>query len=300
MKNLFFSLAALSLIVASCSTDVKDSTSQYTFAEYNIIENIQTPSAVAIASQGSYKWNYNITRQVVDISTSDIIIDNHKVSFETDTMAVKPMKFGENITYMGFSSSSNIGNGAVVTDMSGYVTACFVPTSTNIFSSTYKFEYDYTSRLMLQYNLNEQYRVTTVWNAPCYVGQTRVAEDSNTFSTKETGYLVQIDFSKNLADVFVLGLDLGQKEENAPKVIVINGVPVTMTHGGYYLEASSPKTTIPGIVDNKSTFVETTDYKVSDFSLQLLSSDMTTAQISYSIKERKVDFIGCSILKSQP
>lgn len=300
MKNLFFSLAALSLIVASCSTDVKDSTSQYTFAEYNIIENIQTPSAVAIASQGSYKWNYNITRQVVDISTSDIIIDNHKVSFETDTMAVKPMKFGENITYMGFSSSSNIGNGAVVTDMSGYVTACFVPISTNIFSSTYKFEYDYTSRLMLQYNLNEQYRVTTVWNAPCYVGQTRVAEDSNTFSTKETGYLVQIDFSKNLADVFVLGLDLGQKEENAPKVIVINGVPVTMTHGGYYLEASSPKTTIPGIVDNKSTFVETTDYKVSDFSLQLLSSDMTTAQISYSIKERKVDFIGCSILKSQP
>ncbi|MDE6741829.1 MAG: hypothetical protein K2J58_05815 [Muribaculaceae bacterium] len=300
MKNLFFSLAALSLIATSCATDVKDSTSQYTFTEYNIIEDIQTPSANAIASQCSYKWNYNITRQVVDISTTDIIIDNHKVSFETDTMAIKPIRFGEKISYMGFSSSSNIGKGAVVTDLNGYIPACFVPTSTNIFSSTYKFEYGQTSRLMLQYNLNEQYRVTTVWNAPCYVGQTRVAEDGNTFSTKDTGYLVQIDFTKKTADVFVLGLDLGLKpEEKAPKVVLINSVPVTMTHGGYYLEASSPKTTIPGIVDNKSTFVETTDYTVSDFSLQLLSSDMTDAQISYNIKGKKVDFIGCSILKSQ-
>lgn len=300
MKNLFFSLAALSLIAASCSTDVKDSTSQYTFTEYNIIEDIQTQSDPAIASQSSYKWNYNVTRQTVDISTTDLIIDNNKVSFETDTMAVKPKSFGENISYMGFSSSSNIGTGAVVTDMSGYVAAYFVPTSTYIFSSTYEFEYDYGSRLMMQYNLNDRYRVTTISRTPCYVGQTHVTDDGNTFSTKETGYLVQIDFSKKTADVFVLGCALGVKaEENAPKVIVINSVPVTMTNGGYYLEATSPKTTIPGIVDNKSTLVETTEYKVSDFSLKLLSSDLTDTQISYSIKGKKVDFIGCSILKKQ-
>ncbi len=298
MKKLLLPLAVVALLATSCNTDVKDSHTSVTYAEYNLIEDLNNPSQPATASEGSYKLTYNISRNVIDINAPEIIINNQKSSFQTDTMGIKPKVFGDKLSYMGFSSSRNVGQGATVTNLQGYLPTCYVPLNSNILSSSYKFEYSYEQRLQLEYDLNGNYHVTTFWPQACFVGSTYVTNDATSYSTNDTGFVLNLDFSKKIARVYMLGVKLAAEDiENAPKVIVLDEVPVTMSHNGFYLDYASPKTTIPGVKDNQATLVETDEYKVTDFSLHL-SQDLTEASINFKVLGKMVNFHGCSIIKS--
>lgn len=299
IKKLILPFAIFALMATSCISDVKDSEANIPYLEYNLIEDLQDLSAQALASECNYKLHYNISKNVIDLTASDIIINNQKLSFETDTMGIRPKTFGENLSYMGFSSSSNIGKGATVTNFSGFTPAYYIPYTGNIFSSNYKFEYTYDQRLQLEYVLNDRYHVTTFWPQPCFVGRSYVSEGAASYATKDTGYWVSLDFSKKTANVYILGVQLSvEQDSKEPKVIVLQDVPIVMSHNGFYLDSEAPKSTVPGIVDNKTAFVETTDYKVTEFSLKYVSSDFTDVNISYKVAGKNVSFQGCSIIKS--
>lgn len=298
MKKLLLPFAVVALVATSCSTDVKDSQYSDNYPEYNLIVDLNDPDALASASEGSYKFTYNITRNVVDISTSDLIINNQKSSFQTDTMGIKPKVLGDKVSCLGFSSSRNVGQGATVTNLQGYMPTCFVASNSNILSSSYKFEYNYYTRLQLEYDLNDNYHVTTFWPQTCFVGSTNVISGDSSYSTNDTGFLLSIDFAKKLAKVYVLGVKLAAEDiENAPKVIVLEDVPVTMTHDSFFLDCASAKTQIPGVKDNTATLVETDEYKVTDLSLRL-SPDLIDANINFKVMDKTVYFRGSSIVKS--
>ena len=299
MKKILLPLAALAVIAISCDTNVKDSTATNTYGGYNLIENLHDLSEPALATEGYYTVKQNITRWTVDLEANEMIIDNQKYTFETDTMGIKPKNFGDNISYMGFSSTGNIGKGAKITDLSGYLAASYVLTSTNVLSPSYKFEKGVSGRLILDYTLNDQYHIKTFWPQACYVGQSYISEGSSSYSTEDTGYHVSIDFAKKIATVYALEFKVGTlSEDSAPGVILLEEIPVTMTHYGYHIEVSAPKTTVPGVVDNKSQFVATTRYNVTDFTLDLTSPDLTDVQITFKIDGKSVYFKGCSIVKT--
>ena len=292
-------LAIIALVLTSCDLANKDSYYDMTYGEANLIVNIKDPNQDASVSESAYKFHYNMSKNVVDVSTADIIINNHKISFETDTMAPTSKSFGEKLAYLGFSKAGNVGNGASVTDMKGYIPYQYVATSTNLFSSNYKFEYSYTERLLLNYVLNDEYRISTFKPFSTYVGSSHVSEESNIYSTKNTGYVVDIDFTKNKAKVYVLGMELEANPKSTdPKVMLLEDVPVVFTHEGFKLEASAPKTTIPGVVDNKSAFVESDNYKVTDFSISYVYPELVDVAINYNVAGKRVNFVGTSIVKT--
>ncbi len=298
MKKLLLPFAVVALMATSCNTDVKDSQYSDNFQEYNLIVDLDDPDALASASEGSYLFTYNITRQVVDVRSSEIIINNQKSSFQTDTMRIQNKVISDKVSYLGFSSSANVGQDAKVTNLQGYLPTCYVAENSNILSSGYQFKYYGYTRLQLEYDLNDNYHVTTFWPQPCFVGSTTVTGDATTYSTNDTGFLLNIDFAKKLAKVYILGVKLAAEDiANAPKVIVLEDVPVTMTHDSFFLDYASPKTQIPGVKDNTMTFVDTEEYKVTDFSLHL-SSDLTDANINFKVMGKMVNFRGSSIVKT--
>lgn len=292
-------LAIVAFVFTSCDMGNKDSYYDMTYGESNLIVNIKDPSQDASVSESSYKFHYNISKNVVDITANDIIINNHKISFETDTMAPVSKSFGEKLAYLGFSRTGNVGKGATVTNLKGYLPYQYTVVSANLFSSNYKFEYSYAERLLLNYILNDEYMISTFKAFSTYVGSSYVSEESNTYSTKNTGYVVDIDFSKNKAKVYVLGMELEANPKSTdPKVMLLEDVPVVYTHDGFKLEASAPKTTIPGEVDNKSAFVESDKYKVTDFSISYVYPELVDISVNYNVAGKRVNFIGSSILKT--
>ena len=298
-KLKFLCLAIIALAFTSCDIGNKDSYYDMTYGEANLIVNIKDPNQVASVSESAYKFHYNISKNVVDVSTNDFIINNRKISFETDTMAPSSKNFGEKLSYLGFSRTGNVGKGASVTEFSGYIPYQYTVGSANLFSSNYKFEYSYAERLLLNYVLNDEYRVSTFKAFSTYVGNSYVSEESYTYSTKNTGYVIDIDFSKNKARVYVLGMELEATPNSSdPKVMLLEDVPVVFSHDGFKLEANAPKTTIPGVVDNKNTFVESEKYKVTDFSISYVYPELVDVNVNYKVAGKRVNFIGSSIKKT--
>lgn len=299
MKKLLLPMAIFAMLAASCNPHVNDSTQSQGFPEYNLISDRSNPNELAQATEGSYKVTYNISKNTVDLTASDLIISNQKYSFETDTMGVYSKVLSPKVSYMAFSKASNIGKGAKVTNLSGYIPTCYVPYVADLFADKFEFVYSYSQRLQLEYDLDDQYHITTFWPENCYLGQTYITDDATSHSTRNIGYFVQIDFSKKTAKTYVLGMEFGPTaNEGEPHVILIEEIPVKFTNSGYVLEAASPKTTIPGKVDDKNAFVESPDYKVTDFLITLVSADMTNVAISFKIAGKDINFHGSSIVET--
>lgn len=298
-KIKFLSLAAVAMAFTSCDMGNRDSYYDMTYKEANLIVNLNNSDQDASVSESSYKFKYIISKNVVDITATDVIINNQKISFETDTLTPVSKTFGEKVAYLGFSRSTNIGKGAKVTDFSGYVPYRYQVQPANLLSPNYKFEYGVEERLILNYVLNDDYKISTFKPLSTYVGTSHVSEESSTYSTKSTGYVVDIDFSKNKAKVYVLGMELvANPGTSEPKVMILEDVPVVFSHEGFKLEARAPKTTIPGTVDNKSEFVESDKYKVTDFFMTFLDPELVDVNFSYNVAGKRVSFMGCSIVKS--
>ena len=298
-KLKFLYLAVVALAFTSCDIANRDSHYDMTYTVNNLIVDTDNLDQPAIVSESKYKFFHNLSKNCVDITATDVVIDNRKISFETDTMAPVSKTFGEKVSYLGFSRKGNVGKGASISDLSGYLPYLYRVASTNLFNSNYKFEYNLQESLIMNYMLDDRYRVSTFQSFSTYVGSSYVSDNGSTYSTKNTGYVVDINFTKKTASVYVLGMELTADPKNTDaKVMLMQDVPVVFTHEGFRLEASAPKTAIPGTVDNKSAFVESPNYKVTDFSMTLVYPELTDAMISYKVAGKNVQFNGSCILKS--
>ena len=123
MKKAIFPLAALAIAMASCDTGTKDSYQTIQYPEYNLIIDNQDIDAPAQASYGSYEIKFNYSRNVIDIKSSEIILNNQKYTFESDTMAIRTQTFktelyGDAFNYV-FSKPGSAGVGSSVSNLEG-------------------------------------------------------------------------------------------------------------------------------------------------------------------------------------
>lgn len=299
MKKTLLSLGAVALLLASCDPNTKDSYQTLTYPEYNLIVDTQDMDADAQASYGDYQVKFNISQYCVDVKASDIIINNQKYSFETDTMAVRQKYFtidGTTSYYMMFYKNGIAGAGSAASDLTGTFVGCFVPQTNDILNPSFALAAQ--ERLDLRYTLNGRYRVQTFWPAAYYQGRNVAVSGSDTYTSTKTGYLTQIDFEKKTASIYVYNAEFSADKENAmPKVMRFEGIPVVFDHYGFRLESAAPKTQVLGIKDNRTALVDSVGFEAKDFTLELTSDDLTDVMISYKLKGNQINFQGTSILK---
>lgn len=291
------------LVFASCSTDTKDSYQTISFKEYNLIVDNQDASQPAQASLGVYELKNNISKGVVDIKSNDIIVNNQKLSFETDTMCLFSKTFtvtnidgaGSAINYT-FSKKGSAGVGSIASNLYGTLVWNFIPTSNNLLDPDYTLTIG--QRLDLSYTLNDRYSVRTFWPTALFVGSTVATEGSSSFSTKAGHYLADIDFEKKLARVYVYNAQFSTDQDKSyPRVIRFEEIPVIFNHNGFSIQSEAPKTTVLGVKGNTITMVDSVKFKATDFKMDLMSFDLTDANISYKLDGKNISFQGCSILK---
>ena len=295
--------AAMALIMTSCMSDTKDSTQTIPFTEYNLIVDNQDAAQPAQASICVYTMKNNITQGVVDIKANDVIINNQKLSFETDTMRIYSKPFnvsnvqggGSAINYT-FSKNGNAATGSAVTGLTGTLVWNFLSSSNNLLNPDYTLTVG--QRLDLSYTLNDRYSVRTFWPTALFIGSTVASEGAASYSTKAGHYLADIDFEKKIARVYVYNAEFSaDKDQVLPRVIRFEEIPVVFNHYGFSLESESPKTTVLGEKDNTITMVESAKYNASDFKMEFMSFDMTDASVSYKMDGKNIAFHGSSILK---
>lgn len=303
MKRVFFPLAVMAVLFASCDTNTKDSYQTMLYAEANLIIDNYDASQPAQVSIGKYDVKFNISRYCIDIKSSDIIVNNQKVSFETDTMALYPKTFSytfngkdEQGTKLTFFKNGKTGPTSAASDLAGSFSMCFFR-SGDLTSPNYNL--GVVERLDLNYTLSDRYSVQTFWPTALYCGRTVASSNGETYSSKGSDYFTQIDFEKKLASVYVYNPEFSaNSEESMPKVILFEEIPVVFTHEGFSLESAAPKTKVLGKQNNLSAMVDSVGFAATDFSLFLTSRDLTDVSISYKIAGKDVNFIGTSTLKS--
>lgn len=304
MKKFLFSLAAIATLLTSCDSNSKDSYTTVNFGESNLIVDLDNPSEPAQVSSAVYSVTLNYSKNCIDMSTNDLVINNQKVAFETDTMkyrsAMLVSQDGQNYINIGmFGRKGNVGKGAEVTDLDAmftggiyYVSDLYIPEVTSVSGAP-------GMRLVMGYDLNNRYRVRTMWNMCFYMGKSYVSGDI-VFSTNKTSYRVELNQEKKTARVVVYYPELSDTDEQkkVPQAIVMEDIPIKFSHDRYYLEAEAPKTRVLGKKDNAIALVESAQYKATDFRLDITSSDLTEAAISYKIDGKSISFTGCSIIKA--
>ncbi|MDE5850143.1 MAG: hypothetical protein K2H38_08370 [Muribaculaceae bacterium] len=300
MKQALLPMAAMALLLASCDTSTKDSYQNIKYPEYNLIVDNQSMDVPAQASFSNYDVKFNISKNVIDINGTDIIINNQKYSFETDTMSIrtqtfKTESFGDAFNYT-FSKVGTTTTGSAASNLNGKLVWCLMPSGSNLLSPNYSVTVG--QRLDLSYTLNDRYSVQTFWPAALYKGLTVSTANATSHTSRSSDYLTQIDFEKKTASVYVYNADFSPNQApNFPKVIRFEDIPVVFTHDGFSLESASPKTTVLGKKDNVVTMVDSVGFAATDFSLALTSSDLTDVMISYKLDGKSINFRGCSILK---
>lgn len=315
MKKAIFSIAALALLLASCDTDTKDSYSEIPYGGLNLIIDTYDLQQPAIVSSSIYKAKTNLSKGVVDIKSSDIIVNNQKYSFETDTMALHYSTFktldGQSFIEESFSKKGLTAIGSAASDINGVYTWHYFRYSGNQYSpevalTNATYEIGIRQGLSLTYTLSDRYKVLTFNNLVqtfssdvFFRGNSYSNDESGSFSTKNTDYLVGMDFQKNIASVMIYNPEYSTNQpQNFPKIILLENMPIKYTHDRFYFEDSAPKTKVLTTKDGKTEFSEDPSIKVTEFSLTMLSESFTDIDIKYVIDGKSVSFIGCSIVKS--
>ena len=302
MKKAIFPMAATVLLLASCDTTTKDSYKTIPYTECNLIIDNSNISAPAQVSSATYETKINISKYCVDIKATDFILDNQKVSFETDTMDIRYKNFEtiidgktEKLSYLTFGRRGSAGVGSSVTDLNGTFVLCYVPNGSDVLSPN--FSISYMERLDMSFQLNDRYSVQTFWPSAFYVGQTSTTSDSGSFATTDGNYMMQINFKDKKATVYLYNAKLSATGKDLPKVICFDEIPVVMNHYGFSLECDAPKTTILGKKDNKTALVDSVGFAATDFSIRMTTTDLTEAEISYKLDGKNVNFHGRSTIK---
>lgn len=306
MKKVLLPMAAAAIILSSCSTNTKDSYSTINFGEYNLITDLDNPSEPAQTSSALYGVTLNWSKECADVVASDLVIDSQKISFETDTMALRTAYLvaeGSNsYVEMGmFGKKGKVGKTVDVSNLDAlftpgvyYVNNLPIPEFETVTGTP-------GMRLVMGYDLNSRYHVQTFWPMSFYVGKTYAVDSGNSFTTSSTAYRVELNFEKKTARVAVYypEYSVGDKENDIPKAIVMENIPISFNHDGYFLAADAPKTRVLGKNDKGTpALVDSDKYKATDFSLMLTSKDLTEVSITYKIDGKSVSFNGCSIVKA--
>lgn len=303
MKRFLTPLALVALIFSSCDNEVSDSYSTATFAEYNLITDLDNPNEPAQVSGAFYELKLNFTKSCIDVKTSDLILNNQKFSFTTDTMAYNSaylvLENGSYIQMGYFSKQGEVGKDSDVSDLSAYFTQGVYNVSDLYIPGVESTASGLGMRLVMNYDLNNKYHVQTFWPLCYYMGQTNVF-GTETISTYKTAYRVELDFTKKTSRVVIYYPEYSKDNTDTPKAIVLEEVPIILGPKSYTLYAEAPTTKILGLNDKGvQALISSDKYQVENFALELTDTELTDALITYKIDGKSVMFDGSSIAKAK-
>lgn len=291
-------LMGIAFLLASCNSGENESYEKSTFLEYNLLVDTQDANAPAQVAYARYEATNYTYKGTVDLK-GDLILDNRQYSFETDTMMIRAKYFsvnGQSAYYSTFSKKGPSKAGSIASDIDGTIVVYYKPMDYLLYPD---YNLNTQFRLDLSYILNDRYAVQTFSPYALYRGETTsmAGGQANTINTSD--YVVDIDFGKDKASVYVYNAKFSSNPENpTPKIIRFEDIPVAFSHDGFTLESAAPKTTVIGKKDNQAAMVDSVGYAASDFSFRFISKDLTKAAISYKLDGYDVNFQGSSSISS--
>ena len=292
-KTLIIPALALLLGAAGCKNDDQPTaTTSYSIPAINLITPLDGETA-PYASQGSYKFSYDLYAQTVTVEGSNLMIDN-----TAQTFTAGPVRYSGNADEIRYTAPSGTvfpsspwevrDFGFLITDRV-YRAATQFPGITG--SATQ------TPRLVMNYRLDEKYKVATFASETTYKGETTTSypagDGTETFQTKDITYRVVIDIKEKKADVVLYDAQFAPK---APKLTAIGlkGLDVTYSDGAYTVSGSE---IIPLVPEGSGT--STTPYPsfvFNSFSLTTTGADLTAVKADFQVAGRfKGSFAGSCI-----
>lgn len=309
LKKIILPLAAVAAVATSCDTSTKESYYTVPFQVFNIIVDTHNTSEPAQFSQSVYSLKHIVSNNVLSINQSGMTINGQQVSFETDTMSMRSEVFqlptpdatpsyGENLIFGGRTLGSS---GASLDYFSGKLNWRYWPGTND--TDNPNFEIGTIQNLDLSYMLNDRYSVQTILPYNYYIGTALETDVNGHVTALETlNLMVEVNFMDKKANAYIYNrAKTTEGKLQNPQLVKIKDIPLTITHNGYLLQASAPKTLVRIMGDDgRSELKENPDYQVGDFDYYPLSADLSEARISWTLAGKKYAFQGSSLVSGTP
>lgn len=314
-KTILGVFAAASMLMASCSTDVKDSTQVLTYPVFNMVTDLDKGESIDGSTEktkvmmGAYTLFFNLTQGYASASTAvnyPISFDDVKYTFSTDT-----------VKYVGSFIDSPDGRAYTIDikNLSGYVNNDKALPLKNVRCELVPFNYPTNGRLpniptvpdvaitpqglLMDYKIGDRFSVKTFMPDAIYTGKTRTtyttqSGESKSFEAPESMfYRVILDMKKNTAMIVFYNAKFAE-EMPMTLNIVLDELPITWNQGTYTISA---KNVVPKVPDgNKLT--ENKGFIFDEFNFQFTDSRLTDALITYVVAggKYKGNFKGSSLI----
>lgn len=313
-KTILGVFAAVSMLMASCSTDVKDSTQILTYPVYNLVTDLDKGESIDGSKEktkvmlGAYTVFYNLTQGYASVSTAvnyPISFDDVKYTFSTDT-----------VKYVGSFIDSPDGRAYTIDikNLSGYVNNDKAMPLKDVRCELVPFNYPTNGRLpniptvpelsiipqglLMDYKIGDLFSVKTFMPDAIYTGrtttnyQTAGGEFKSFVAPESMFYRVILDMKKNTAMVVFYNAKFAE-EMPVTLNIVLDELPITWNQGSYSVTATN---VVPKVPDgNKLT--ENENFKFDKFSFQFTDSRLTDALITYDVAGKyRGNFKGSSLM----
>jgi hypothetical protein len=292
----FGTALAAALVFSSClkDNDVNSATNTVTIPAFNLYTPI---SGMAVPSTGLayYSFSTAFPEQTITIDVDNMSLPGGGTGgFKTAAMPFAQGQMsvdGMNCLTLAFSSENAGVSGNRVTDLNALVTqAVYAPGDQEIPGYKRLIPGTTLQYVVMQYNLNDTWRVRTFWPDMTFRGSTTTTypEDMTdpsgsklTFQNDDIAYRVVMELTKEYAltgkaDIIFYNAKFAPK---APEItVVLKNLDVKFSSAGYTL---SGKDLIPYMVESGA-LQETPRFKFNSISVDC-TSDLTTSIITYQV-----------------
>ena len=285
IKLLTLPLMLGSLGLTSCNLN-NEPTSNYQQIPFKVCNLVMPSQGDSFATPGNYTLTYYYYDGNMTVGTSDLSLGVGTVSFITSAMPYNAQAYTstgqdymEVITFKGGIFNEN---GLTVNNLTGYTSQIAnIPPAVEMNQPLYPTTFNVP--LVLQYDLNHDYKVKTFMQDATYKGKTTIRTNStgDTFTNDGVLYRVYFKAGLNKADVVFYNAKFA---ENMPVTInfVLQDLTVNYTKTGYSISIPMGQTVIPQML-SKDGLTPFPSYQFSSFLLNNSSDDLTTATVDYWI-----------------
>lgn len=284
MKKLLLPILSLGIMLASCGTDVKDTTKTISYVASNLITPLD--GSPAYATNCVYSFHFNLTQGTASVATDNLIINNSAQTLTTDTVSITNRIYnsGEVIGINGAKGYLN-NRATPVTDLNMVISSLFYYDQTNAPGITGIPLAYVTPKVIGKYRIGNEYEVRTFSHDEFFAGKTVTtypgAEGMETFETEGMLYRVVINVKDNTADVVIYNAKFAPK---APELtgVILTGLKVAWGAAGYEISGTN---LVPSIIEGYAATPNET-YKFDSFSFSTTSDNLVSAKIDYSVAGR--------------
>lgn len=306
----FFKLslaAAILLPLASCNDDSNKNsyTTGVAISAYNLVTAVDDASVKpAVGLSG-----YNVTlkhedqKNSVQIKSGNVVLpDGGSISFTTKPMAVNVSTVAvddENRALIKFTSENPSESGAEVSQLNGMITQSgYYPGSAEVKGYDLLFPSSTKHYSILDYVLNEKWRVRTFWRDVTFMGSTITTGSKmpGPYTNNKFRYRIYMKTTNGAltgkADVIFYNAKFAEK---APEMtIVIRDLDVKFSNSGYTVSGTD---IIPDMVSDGGELTPTRPFIFNNFTFTVVG-DLTQATASYEVAGKyNGQFQGSSIVK---